>query len=106
MVLRHSGRVGRRLFFLVFPSFPLRRKRGESFLGHYRLPRCFQASKCLSSPSRLFHDRSEEHTSELQSRQYLVCRLLLEKKKKTLIKLPAVRTEFVTCLPNSTPHTA
>src|SRR3712207_7117550 len=34
----------------------------------------------------LAHDgygRSEEHTSELQSRQYLVCRLLLEKKKKT-----------------------
>src|SRR3712207_8790759 len=28
--------------------------------------------------------RSEEHTSELQSRQYLVCRLLLEKKKKSL----------------------
>src|SRR3712207_8010723 len=31
--------------------------------------------------------RSEEHTSELQSRQYLVCRLLLEKKKITLIFL-------------------
>src|SRR5947209_14989762 len=30
-----------------------------------------------------FVARSEEHTSELQSRQYLVCRLLLEKKKKT-----------------------
>src|SRR3712207_8799788 len=29
-----------------------------------------------------FKTRSEEHTSELQSRQYLVCRLLLEKKKK------------------------
>src|SRR3712207_7639505 len=29
----------------------------------------------------LRHHRSEEHTSELQSRQYLVCRLLLEKKK-------------------------
>src|SRR3712207_8672243 len=28
-----------------------------------------------------FRDRSEEHTSELQSRQYLVCRLLLEKKQ-------------------------
>src|SRR3712207_7518016 len=28
-------------------------------------------------------ERSEEHTSELQSRQYLVCRLLLEKKKKS-----------------------
>src|SRR5258707_9578459 len=32
-------------------------------------------------PSTLFRQRSEEHTSELQSRQYLVCRLLLEKKK-------------------------
>src|SRR5258707_5850874 len=32
--------------------------------------------------NRLF--RSEEHTSELQSRQYLVCRLLLEKKKNTM----------------------
>src|SRR3712207_8864307 len=30
-------------------------------------------------------DRSEEHTSELQSSQYLVCRLLLEKKKYTFI---------------------
>src|SRR3712207_7557123 len=32
---------------------------------------------------RLAPDRSEEHTSELQSRQYLVCRLLLEKKKNS-----------------------
>src|SRR3712207_7618927 len=31
----------------------------------------------------LEEQRSEEHTSELQSRQYLVCRLLLEKKKNT-----------------------
>src|SRR5476651_2764189 len=31
--------------------------------------------------------RSEEHTSELQSRQYLVCRLLLEKKKKKQNKI-------------------
>src|SRR3712207_6952064 len=38
--------------------------------------------------------RSEEHTSELQSRQYLVCRLLLEKKKRKviLIKLTSERT--------------
>src|SRR3712207_7539056 len=36
--------------------------------------------------------RSEEHTSELQSRQYLVCRLLLEKKKKTKNKTTAVPT--------------
>src|SRR3712207_7123380 len=32
-------------------------------------------------PFEIGHIRSEEHTSELQSRQYLVCRLLLEKKK-------------------------
>src|SRR3712207_8754054 len=34
----------------------------------------------LIDSNRRFHQRSEEHTSELQSRQYLVCRLLLEKK--------------------------
>src|SRR3712207_7164916 len=46
-------------------------KRGEPLLGF--------------DTSELERDllRSEEHTSELQSRQYLVCRLLLEKKKKT-----------------------
>src|SRR3712207_8968377 len=32
-------------------------------------------------------ERSEEHTSELQSRQYIVCRLLLEKKKKTTLRM-------------------
>src|SRR3712207_8084751 len=35
----------------------------------------------LDAPHALTAARSEEHTSELQSRQYLVCRLLLEKKK-------------------------
>src|SRR5438445_7296284 len=33
-------------------------------------------------PTAIYGSRSEEHTSELQSRQYLVCRLLLEKKKQ------------------------
>ena len=44
---------------------------------------------CGLSDRLLFHDmmRSEEHTSELQSRQYLVCRLLLEKKKTINIKI-------------------
>src|SRR3712207_8324282 len=36
--------------------------------------------------------RSEEHTSELQSRQYLVCRLLLEKKKKTTSNTKSITT--------------
>src|SRR3712207_7035792 len=36
--------------------------------------------------------RSEEHTSELQSRQYLVCRLLLEKKKQTISSYRSYKT--------------
>src|SRR3712207_8111183 len=38
---------------------------------------------CSAVARRPRPPRSEEHTSELQSRQYLVCRLLLEKKKQT-----------------------
>src|SRR3712207_7453570 len=44
-----------------------------------RLKRMFASEPDVSV--RFDADRSEEHTSELQSRQYLVCRLLLEKKK-------------------------
>src|SRR5436309_11568035 len=36
-----------------------------------------------------FSERSEEHTSELQSREKLVCRLLLEKKNRVMLKLAA-----------------
>src|SRR3712207_8202248 len=50
----------------------------------------FEVNSALISRSRIYElrslgaaERSEEHTSELQSRQYLVCRLLLEKKKYT-----------------------
>src|SRR2546422_7316988 len=44
------------------------------------------ASATISiSASLNFESRSEEHTSELQSRLHLVCRLLLEKKKKNII---------------------
>src|SRR3712207_8991628 len=49
----------------------------------YTSARCAEISPCV----RPFADndsRSEEHTSELQSRQYLVCRLLLEKKKRNI----------------------
>src|SRR3712207_8982420 len=50
------------------PGAALRHPSGErKVLGEVRSPR---------------RPRSEEHTSELQSRQYLVCRLLLEKKKR------------------------
>src|SRR3712207_7288111 len=40
--------------------------------------------------------RSEEHTSELQSRQYLVCRLLLEKKKKKNLTLSGGHLSSIT----------
>src|SRR3712207_7058255 len=40
--------------------------------------------------------RSEEHTSELQSRQYLVCRLLLEKKKNIHVMYSHILTDFHT----------
>src|SRR3712207_8969007 len=45
------------------------------------------ASRVSAKTGEGVPDRSEEHTSELQSRQYLVCRLLLEKKKKRLSDL-------------------
>src|SRR3712207_7263067 len=58
----------------------------ENFFGlyvakHWIAPEAEYIS-CVADSSLPFPDvRSEEHTSELQSRQYLVCRLLLEKKK-------------------------
>src|SRR2546422_2996910 len=46
--------------------------------GHHRTPR----DPLEPGHGRVSEPRSEEHTSELQSRLHLVCRLLLEKKKK------------------------
>src|SRR5476651_2912802 len=49
-----------------------------------------------------FDERSEEHTSELQSRQYLVCRLLLEKKKpKAVLGCTTIQKGYV-CLGKKT----
>src|SRR5258707_9520538 len=51
-------------------------------------------SSCATTGCRTV-SRSEEHTSELQSRQYLVCRLLLEKKKhKTTTTRPGSQRRF------------
>src|SRR3712207_7008782 len=61
------GRRGRRA-----PVQPPRRAREPSRRRHH----------ARQGGAGLGAHRSEEHTSELQSRQYLVCRLLLEKKKK------------------------
>src|SRR3712207_7441771 len=75
---------------------------GHAEQGHVRLAalrrRARAVARGVPRPRRARHsrrlhrradgrlaERSEEHTSELQSRQYLVCRLLLEKKKTTRI---------------------
>src|SRR5690606_41894712 len=50
---------------------------------HLRVPRAEPARRGLQGGVRVPRARSEEHTSELQSRENLVCRLLLEKKIKT-----------------------
>src|SRR2546425_3292951 len=54
---------------------------GQVLLGH--LVDVFHRLVNLGHAGRLLAGRSEEHTSELQSLAYLVCRLLLEKKKST-----------------------
>src|SRR6476620_12248232 len=63
----------------LFPYTTLFRSRqhvtGDARRARYDSAR--RRRRCQRAPAR-----SEEHTSELQSRQYLVCRLLLEKKKK------------------------
>src|SRR2546425_2920406 len=64
-VLRHRHRIEQRAFLKHEPDLPSKRQQFPLF--H-------------------FGNRSEEHTSELQSLAYLVCRLLLEKKKKKIKK--------------------
>src|SRR3712207_9019775 len=57
------------------------------FAFHYHI---FSRKGLLTRKTISIEVRSEEHTSELQSRQYLVCRLLLEKKKNHHPVLPHV----------------
>src|SRR3712207_6983280 len=63
-----------------------------------------RARRSNRRPHRGEAGRSEEHTSELQSRQYLVCRLLLEKNKSN-IEIPHVFIPFppLSLIPSSPP---
>src|SRR3712207_7848059 len=65
---------------------PVRQRVELAVVGHRRLAAQHVAHHrdVLPGARERPRIRSEEHTSELQSRQYLVCRLLLEKKKKDL----------------------
>src|SRR3712207_8023947 len=61
------------------------------------------ARTCRCAGSFASSSRSEEHTSELQSRQYLVCRLLLEKKNQSNSAANTLRVEVGYYLPK-VPH--
>src|SRR5438045_8156605 len=52
------------------------------FRSHSSAPKLSSSSSTMCGSTRTRTKRSEEHTSELQSLRHLVCRLLLEKKKK------------------------
>src|SRR3712207_7801583 len=73
-VLRRGARVGRARGD---------RRRPAAVREARRPHRADLAAAHRTVDPRVLHHRSEEHTSELQLRQYLVCRLLLEKKKRT-----------------------
>src|SRR5438067_7438982 len=75
----------------LFPYTTLFRSRADGHVLAPRLPR--RARPWKGAPRALApgHERSEEHTSELQSRFDLVCRLLLEKKKHTNSRVQRMR---------------
>src|SRR5436309_5378175 len=92
------------LFFLIvrrpprstlFPYTTLFRSSSASVAARSSASRYWSA---VSRPPGNFVRRSEEHTSELQSRENLVCRLLLEKKKRNLVngeELPSKATRHL-----------
>src|SRR5476651_2161177 len=93
---RHLQQINLFVFFLM-----IRRPPRSTLFPYTTLFRSFQLMSAL--PARTNGGftvradkslpRSEEHTSELQSRQYLVCRLLLEKKKKKKKTLLPIKTK-------------
>src|SRR3712207_7369022 len=75
-------RSGRRRRVEVHPGETVRRELSDARFGRRN-----RVGRQCARARPLDAGRSEEHTSELQSRQYLVCRLLLEKKKKKIITM-------------------
>src|SRR3712207_6930166 len=69
------------------PNDPRNGKPVITYWGEYGNPNKVSAYGYVTEYDKGMKERSEEHTSELQSRQYLVCRLLLEKKKTHILQL-------------------
>src|SRR5207253_2979281 len=86
---------------LSVPCVPAAPPRNRTATSQPR-PRKFRCDRS-TVPTKLSADRSEEHTSELQSRGHLVCRLLLEKKKKKT-RLPAPHLSLLSSLSPSRPR--
>src|SRR5690349_22864754 len=88
-------RPPRSTLFPYTTLFRSRVERGVVAQGYQRVER-FRRALDLDVVERVAAElavgRSEEHTSELQSRRDLVCRLLLEKKKKNKIRTPHIYT--------------
>src|SRR6266436_638423 len=93
------------LFFVFFFFLMIRRPPRSTLFPYTTLFRPWRSATpgcrspaCRATPT----SRSEEHTSELQSRLHLVCRLLLEKKKEhlisSLVDLQAISTFLVLAL--------
>src|SRR2546429_4546727 len=73
----------------LFRSIERNGRRGDQYVEiHVQIP-----EKLTPEQEAAVRERSEEHTSELQSRLHLVCRLLLEKKKKPYISQCIPHTE-------------
>src|SRR5947209_13280036 len=99
----------RHLRSTLFPYTTLFRSRGLSRPGAAGGAEPGRAVLVLQTALVDAGGRSEEHTSELQSRQYLVCRLLLEKKKIVRDDSSAVRLQSESkrhCEPSSTDRLA
>src|SRR5215203_6590160 len=81
LLLVHVGSIVAIFFFLMIRRPPRSTLFPYTTLFRSRRPQGIKTSTRKPALSLTLAPRSEEHTSELQSRQYLVCRLLLEKKK-------------------------
>src|SRR5690606_41548174 len=79
---RRSSDLGRSCWCAAAPSSPDARFSAERSFFAIRSTRP-SSRRCSDEASSFWRHRSEEHTSELQSRENLVCRLLLEKKKQS-----------------------
>src|SRR3712207_8552689 len=82
---------------ILYPHGKQQPRRDEASCSEARVLRAHHGThreegSAVRDDSHAERCRSEEHTSELQSRQYLVCRLLLEKKKNTLYDHDSTQT--------------